>query len=404
MTLRFFLRSFGHIQIFAGAAVWLRLSLIQKMKKFGVVTPILYLCVTPFFASAAELQTDRQELIRAEVVRVVHEKQVNVPGTELQVLLQTLDARTRTGEILTFEYDLSPKLSAGNSVIIKRTTTIEGDVYLTYQDRDRRGVLSVLALAFVALFVLMLGKRSWRALLSLVLSLCAIFFILVPAILAGYPPTFLTIVVAGGVLALIIFLSHGLSSHGAIAFSGTFIAVGISIALASLVVALAGFTGTGSDAAVYLNVSTRGTLDLPGVLLASIIIGMLGVLDDVAITQAAIVEELKAANPAYRFTELYRSAMRVGRDHIGALTNTLVFAYVGAAFPLVLLMSLMDTPLTYLVNQEMVADEIVRLLVGSMGLMLAVPITTVIAAYWWHSRAVNMKESIPTHAHTHIHE
>ncbi len=350
---------------------------------------------------AQEALTDTQELIRAEVVRIVREEQIEVSGTGVQVTLQTVDARTKDGNILTFEYDLTPKLTAGNAVIIKHTTTIEGDVYLTYQDRDRRGLLVALSLAFVAMFALLLGKRSWRTLASLALSLVAIFFVLVPAITAGYPAIPLTIAIAGAVLALAIFMTHGFSPHGVTAFLGTFIAVGISIGLTSLVVALAGFTGTGNDAAVYLNVTTRGTLDLPAILLASIIIGMLGVLDDVAVTQASIVEELKAANPAYRFKELYQSAMRVGRDHISALTNTLVFAYVGAALPLVLLMSLMETPLTYLINQEMVADEIVRILVGSMGLMLAVPITTVIAAWWWHSRLVGACAHERAHGHAH---
>ena len=368
------------------------------MRGFLMSALVFLLGLLPAGAQAQEALADTQELIRAEVVRVVREEHIEVPGTTLQVTVQTVDARTKEGSVLTFEYDLSPKLRPGNDVIIKRTTTIEGDVYLTYQDRDRRVLLGVLGLAFASMFVLLLGKRSWRTLSSLAISLCAIFFVLVPAITAGYAPIPITIAIAGTVLALAIFMTHGFSSQGITAFAGTFLAVGVSIVLASLVVALAGFTGTGNDAAVYLNVTTRGTLDLPAVLLASIIIGMLGVLDDVAVTQAAIVEELKAANQAYRFKELYRAAMRVGRDHISALTNTLVFAYVGAALPLVLLMSLMETPLTYLVNQEMVADEIVRILVGSMGLMLAVPLTTVIAAWWWHAR---VPQGAPAHTHAH---
>lgn len=369
------------------------------MRRFATSVFACVMVLSATSVQAQEALADAQELIRAEVVRIVREEQIEVPGTGVHVLLQTVDARTKDGTILTFEYDLKPKLVAGNAVIIKRTTTIEGDVYLTYQDRDRRGMLVVLSLVFVGMFALLLGKRSWRTLASLALSLVAIFFVLVPAITAGYPAIPLTIAIAGTVLALAIFTTHGFSPHGITAFAGTFLAVGISSALASAVVTLAGFTGTGNDAAVYLNVTTRGTLDLPAILLASIIIGMLGVLDDVAVTQASIVEELKAANPAYRFKELYQSAMRVGRDHISALTNTLVFAYVGAALPLVLLMSLMETPLTYLINQEMVADEIVRILVGSMGLMLAVPITTVIAAWWWHARTVRTVSHVHVHAH-----
>lgn len=355
--------------------------------------------LAPLHVYAQELHTDSQEIIPVHVARIVRERTEQVSGTALTVTVQSVEARDSTGAVFSFEHDLSPKLRVGESVFIKRTVTVDGDTYVTFHDHDRRSVLGILVLAAVGAFMLLVGKRSWRALASLALSLVAIFFVLVPSLAAGYPAVPLTIGIAGGVLALAIFITHGWNVHGGIAFVGTFGAVITSTGLAAAAVALARFSGTGSDASVYLNVSTRGTLDLPALLLASIIIGMLGVLDDVAITQASVTEELAAANPGYDFSTLYRRAMRVGRDHVSALVNTLAFAYVGASLPLVLLLSRTDTPLMIVLNQELVADEIVRILVGSIGLMLTVPLTTSIAAWWYVRHGTSGHLSIVHHHH-----
>ncbi len=157
-------------------------------------------------------------------------------------------------------------------------------------------------------------------------------------------------------------------------------------------------TGYGNDASVYLNFATRGELDLAGLLLGSIIIGVLGVLDDISITQASVVRELRAANKSLSASELYRRAVRVGRDHVGSLVNTLALAYVGAALPLVLLFSTSSAPLYFTLNQEVVAAELARILVGSIGLILTVPITTLIAAWWFGGREV-----VDSHEHGHYH-
>lgn len=372
--------------------------LLHLVRSAVVAFALFGTLLSPWHVYAQEVHADSQEIIPVQVARIVRERVEMVPGTALTVTIQSVEARDDTGSVFSFEHDLSPKLYAGESVFIKRTVTVNGDTYITFHDHDRRGMLGVLALVTTGAFILLTGKRSWRGLASLVLSLVAIFFVLVPALAAGYPAVPLTIVIAGSVLALAIFITHGWNVHGGIAFVGTFGAVIVSTGLAAVAVWVARFSGTGSDASVYLNVSTRGTLDLPALLLASIIIGMLGVLDDVAITQASVTEELAAANPGYRFATLYQRAMRVGRDHVSALVNTLAFAYVGASLPLVLLLSRTDTPLMILLNQEMVADEVVRILVGSLGLMLTVPLTTSIAA-WWYAKHGASVHSTPGHHH-----
>lgn len=357
--------------------------LLSRIFLIGTGVSLLVFVATSHTARAEEVLSDKQETIPAVVTRVLKERSESIPGTALSVTVQTVEAMAKDGIILTFEHDLTPLLEPGEKLFLKRTTTHDGSVYVTFQDRDRRAVLATFLLLFVGMLILILGKRSWRTMLALTLSLLAVFFLLVPALSAGYPAIPVTIAIAGSVLAFAIFLIHGRSSHGVIAFLGTLGAVLVSTMLAIVAVSSAGFSGTGSDASVYLNISTRGTLDLPALLLASMIIGILGILDDVAVTQASVTEELARANPAYGFLDLFRGAMRVGRDHTSSLVNTLAFAYVGAALPLVLLMSLMETPLTHLINQEIVSDEIMRILVGSIGLMFAVPFTTAIAAYWY---------------------
>ena len=160
-------------------------------------------------------------------------------------------------------------------------------------------------------------------------------------------------------------------------------------------------TGFSTDAAVYLNFSTGGKLDIAGLLLGSIIIGLLGVLDDVSITQASVVQELRGANQALGARELYRRAIRVGRDHVGSLVNTLALAYVGAALPLVLLFARSDASFLASINQEVIAVEIVRIVIGSIGLVLAVPFTTAVAAWYFSSRDVARNDTHAGHSHHH---
>jgi len=140
-------------------------------------------------------------------------------------------------------------------------------------------------------------------------------------------------------------------------------------------------------------------------LLGGIIIGLLGVLDDVSITQASVVQELKASNPGLGFTELYRRALRVGKDHVGSLVNTLALAYVGASLPMLLLLAYSGTEPGLLLNQEIIAAEVVRIIVGSIGLILAVPLTTLLAAWYFRNKTIDPHEDHGhSHGHSHAHD
>ena len=186
--------------------------------------------------------------------------------------------------------------------------------------------------------------------------------------------------VAGLILFFAIFFTHGFNIRSIVAYGGTMAAVFLTGLFAYVSIQGVDLSGFSSDETVYLNLNTGGELDFVGLLLAGIIIGALGVLDDIAVTQVAVVREFFSAGIENK-KEIYRKAMRVGREHVGALVNTLVLAYTGAALPLLLLFSLSESGTLSIVNREIFATEIVRALVGSIGLIMTVPITTLLAVY-----------------------
>ncbi len=360
--------------------------------------------LVPFLSLAQEVHQELQETVRATVLEIQHEEVRDIIGTDTEALVQEvlveITEGIREGEEVVFENDLM-KLEVGDSIYVNRLESIDGVEYYTFKDADRRFALVSLVLFFVVVLVTFSRFHGVRALMSLCLSVLILFYVLVPLLLQGYSPVLMSVMVAGPMLAVALFLTHGVRSRSIIAFLGTFGAVVITGIIATIWVNLAQFTGLSSDAAIYLNFSTKGALDFGGLLLGSIIIGILGVLDDVAITQASVVGELKRANTELSPKDLYHRALRVGRDHIGSLVNTLSFAYIGVSLPLVLLMVKAESGLILSLNQEMVAVELIRIFVGSVGLVLAVPLTTAIAV-WWYTRYPHTLEEVHAHhAHTH---
>lgn len=366
----------------------------------------LALALAPAVSTAQVVHQETKERLSAEVLEVVDEYDRAITGTTatatVQIIRATLTEGEREGEVIRFENELTT-LRAGDKVFVHHMQLINGDEYFSYADFERRPVLLFVALSFVVLLLIFSGWHGVRALLSLGASVVGIFFLLLPALLAGHDPALMSVSIGGVILACILFGTHGFSARSVIAFVGTFSAVVVTCVIAWVVTTTSRFSGFGSDASVYLNFATDGTLDLSGLLLGSIIIGILGVLDDVSITQASVVEQLKYANPAFRFKELYGRAITVGRDHIGSLVNTLALAYVGVSLPLMLLYVRVDSSLLLSLNQEVIAAEIARILVGSIGLLLAVPTTTAAAAWYFGRHVVDQEPEALLCAHGHHH-
>jgi uncharacterized membrane protein len=261
------------------------------------------------------------------------------------------------------------------------------------QDLERGRPMLLLAALFVGAVVAFGRWQGIRSLLGLALSFLVIVGFVVPAILRGHSPVLVAVTGAMAIMLISLYFSHGTGPKTTAAVVGTALALGLTAALAIVFVAAASLTGLASEEALSANFAVGG-LSLQGLLLAGIIIGGLGVLDDVTMSQASLVTELHHANPAAGMAALVAGALRVGRDHIAATVNTLFLAYAGAALPLLIVFVTGTDSLSTVATTEVVAVEIVRALCGSVGLIAAVPLTTVLAA------VVATEAPPPGHAHT----
>lgn len=274
---------------------------------------------------------------------------------------------------------IAPDLAPGDQVVLEKLLTdVPGMPYALY-DRDRTDPLVWLALGFAALVVLLGRLRGFAALVGLVLSLLLLLWFALPAILEGRSPTLVACVGAGVIAYLVIYLAHGFTVRTTVAVLGTTAGVALAAGLSMVWVPLAQLTGLVTETA-YVIQATGVQIDPSGLLLAGIVIGALGAIDDVSVTQASAVWEVHDADPAADGRKLFRAGMRVGRDHVGSIVNTLALAYVGASLPLLIVFRLSDLSLGRVVGSEIVATEIVRALVGSVGLVASMPITTWLAA------------------------
>lgn len=356
----------------------------------------------PTQSGNATAYEELQAIVKAEVVAITSEREERITGTGAVTTVQTVRAELKegsnAGKVISFENDLIT-LSVGDRIYLSHVQDMNGREIYILKDVDRGAGLFWLLAIFVVALLLFAGVQGARALGSLTLSIIGIVFVLLPALLAGYDPILMSLGIAGVILALALFGTHGFNSLSTIAFAGTVLAVLVTSALAWIFVDILRLSGYGNDASVYLTFATGGQLDLSGLLLGSIIIGVLGVLDDISITQASVVKELRALGNNLKAKELYHRAIKVGRDHVGSLVNTLALAYVGAALPLVLLFSTSEMPLYFTLNQEVIAAELARILLGSIGLILAVPLTTAIAAWWFSNRVVLPGEGGGHHHH-----
>jgi uncharacterized membrane protein len=270
----------------------------------------------------------------------------------------------------------------GGELEIVSVAPVDLAVQYQYADSQRRGTLFWLALAF-ALVVVALGRlRGVLALAGLAASVIVLLQFVLPAILDGRSPVLVAVFGAAAIAYLALYLAHGFTRMTTVALLGTLAALALTALLSTVVVEAARFTGFATEESTLLTLFDR--IDVRGLLLAGIVLGAVGAIDDVTVTQASAVWELRAANPSIGLRRLVRSGLRIGRDHIASTVNTLLLAYAGASLPLLVLFVLSAQSLGTVANGEVVAVEIVRTLVGSIGLVAAVPFTTWLAAYTVH--------------------
>lgn len=370
-----------------------------------ILFALAFLVCTALPVSAQELVQDEVSIWKARVAEVQSETRETVPGTDIEQIFQTLRVEIlegdMRGEVVEVFNDYVPLKSGERIYLMHTKSSLEGTEYFSVHERDRVLPLLILAGLFVAVVVLFGGRQGIRGLLSLIASVAFIGFLLLPGIVEGYSP----VLVAMGVSSLIViigsYVTHGFTRTTSSAVVGMILTIGITGTLAYLAIWLTVLEGWSGEEVTYLNLSFGGQLDLSGLLLGGILIGLLGVLYDAAIGQAVTVEELARAGEKLSKRDIYLRVIRIGREHVGALVNTLAIAYVGASLPLLLLFyGAEGLSVGATLSREFVATEIVRILVGSVGLVLAVPITTFVAVQMLVGARLG-QGSAPTHSHNH---
>lgn len=274
--------------------------------------------------------------------------------------------------------DLSYRV--GDKVQLSTSTAPDGATVTTIADFIRTDALINLSVLFVLMVVIVSRWRGMLALLAMVLSFVVIFTLTLPLIMRGWHPVVVSAITAALIIPVSFYFSHGFNRKTHLAIIGTVVSLILTSFLAWLFIAQAKLTGFASEEAGFLNVEKQGMISIRNLILAGVIVGSLGILDDVTVSQASVVEQLKQSNPKFGFGELFSRAMKVGQDHISSMVNTLVLVYAGASLPLLLLFINNPQPVSEILNYEIVAEEIIKTLVGSIGLTFAAPVTTALAA------------------------
>ncbi len=303
---------------------------------------------------------------------------------QLQLLVTKGSLKGKVISLTTGQAPVSnlPRYRRGDKLLVRYEKDNRGQAHFYVLDYIRRSALIWLFLIFAAAALLVARWRGLGSLLGMAASGAVIFWFLLPRLLAGMNPILAAISSALVIIPLTFYPSHGFNRKTNVAIVGTLLALILTGILAVIFVNAGHLTGLGDEAANDFLIAHGGRMNMRSLLLAGIIVGILGVLDDITVAQAAVIQQLKKANPNLKISDLYWRAMSVGQDHIASMVNTLILVYVGASLPLLLLFLRDPHPAGQIINYEIVAGEIVRTLVGSLGLILAVPITTLLAAVW----------------------
>jgi uncharacterized membrane protein len=341
----------------------------------------------PPSTEGAELAPGETQVLRARVVEVLEEGTFEQGdfSQPYQRLRLRIERGALVGQEVVVEHgslvltNQARLFRVGDRVLVDHTRTLDGQQVFQITDYVRTGPLLWLTLLFVAATLLLSGWQGLRSVLGMGVSLLVIGAFIVPQILAGRNPLFIAILGSVAMMGLSLYLVYGWKDKTHVAVVGLLASLVFTGLLAVWFVNWTRLSGFGAEEAGFLQLAGV-QLDTRGLLLAGIIIGTLGALDDIAIGQSSAIFELSKANPELGWRSLFKHGMTIGRDHIAAMVNTLLLAYVGAALPLVLLFSVYTESVGITVNREIIAEEIVRTLVGSLGLLTGVPLTSLVAA------------------------
>lgn len=363
--------------------------LVMKKTILFLLVFIFIFTKTANAQSPTEFKLPIQHYYKAEVIRVIKDGTRNIQSYKnfFQFVEVKILEGSKQGEKISVENSGSIKLvdqkslKKGDKIVLLESSQNGKSTYSVW-DKYRLNYIYFLIIGFFALVLLFAGIKGLGSIIGMVISFTVLIGFIVPQILKGHDPLLVTILGSCAILFSTIFLAHGFSKKTASAVLSTVIALSITGVLAVIFVKLFNLTGLGSEDNYMLQIGSLN-INAEGLLLGGIIIGTLGVLDDVTTTQSAAIFEMFKLDKKLSFTDLFSKGYIVGREHIASLVNTLILAYAGASLGLFLIFVLNpnNTPLWVILNSDMISEEIVRAVTGSIGLILAVPITTIIASY-----------------------
>ncbi|MBD3330718.1 hypothetical protein GF354_04275 [Candidatus Peregrinibacteria bacterium] len=355
----------------------------MKIKKlnFAAVLILIILSALIFFLSPTSKSpklegTNDEPTYKAKITDIAE------LGSQKNIALTILNGDKEGEQVVTVEDE--------QFVLNQRNFKIGDKVLIVYLDNSgsyyiydfvRSNSLLLLFVIFLAAVVVVSGLGGVGAIIGMAFSFLVLFKLTLPFILSGISPVLAAVLSGFLIIPVTFFLSHGLNKKTLIAMAGTVITLILVYILAYAFIHFGNLTGLSSEEGSFLRPEVIERIDFRGLVLAGMIIGIIGVLDDITISQAAIVQQLKETKKNIKFKELYFRSMKVGKDHISSMVNTLILIYAGAALPLLLLFVDYQNSFNEIINIEMISEEIIRTLIGSLGLILAVPVTTAIAAF-----------------------
>ena len=364
------------------------------MKKFiflFALISFLFNFSLPVFAAATDApsQMPHQERVKGNVIGVqILTKTVQPTFTLVKEKLQIkLEDGSEKNKIITIEYTANdsnrPVLSQGDELLLGKIPTMQGDNSYYVIDTYRLDKIVYVILCFFICALFVTGKKGLRSIIGLLISLIAIFGYLIPQILKGADPVITSVFTSFFILFIITYIAHGISRQTTVAFFSTCIGLILTIIFSSFAIHFTGLTGYGTKEALDMHFLTTNTLNVKGLFLAGIIITTLGALNDVTITQATVVFQLAKQKEKRTFLQLAQEGIIVGREHAISLVNTLVLAYTGGALSVLIYFFVSQTqqPVESILGNEFLAEEIVRTIGGTIGLILSVPLATYLAAY-----------------------
>jgi uncharacterized membrane protein len=372
---------------------------IKKNKIFNILLIGLFSVLLFFLAFNAKAEENVDENFRAIIISIIEREEIKKEDGSIsfrqKLKVEGLEKKWSGREIFIENKENSASFiqyNPGDKVVVNYSPGPDGEENFYIIGFYRLTSIYLLAFLF-ALSVIIVGRlKGLRALIVLIITFFIILKFIIPQILAGSNPLLISIIGSFFILFTAIYITEGFKLSSSVAILSILFSLLITAFLSIWFTSLTKLTGFASEEVGYLIDLFGGQLNVRGLLLAGIIIGALGVLDDVVISQVMLVKELKIANPNLSRFEIYRQAMRVGVSHLSSMVNTLFLAYAGASLPLLILFSVKQPPfLTFnqVLNNEIIATEIVRSLAGSIGLILAVPISTFLAAYLLKNKNLN---------------